>query len=100
MRIEELRAARRPDADWEPFMHRLGVRMRRERQARVLPWAAAAALVAVAVGGFWLLPRHASPRPTLRADIPSLSSPVFTPSAGTAFAVADGSVVVVPEVRT
>ncbi len=100
MRIEDLRAARRPDADWDPFMRQLEARIRSERQARILSWAAAAALVAAALGGFWLLPRPESPHPALRADVPSLSSPVFTPTAGTAFAVSDGSVVVVPEVRT
>ena len=100
MKIEELRAARRPDADWDPFMRQLDARIRRERQARALSWAAAAALVVAAAGGFWLLPRPASPRPALRADIPSLSSPVFTPFTGTAFTVSDGSVVILPEVRT
>jgi len=100
MRIDELRAARRPDADWEPFMRQLDARIRRGRRERLLPWAAAAALLVAAVGSFWLLPRPASPHPALRADIPSLSSPVFAPSTGTAFAVSDGAVVIVPEVRT
>jgi len=100
MRVEELRAARRPEDEWDPFMWRLEARIRRERQGRILSWAAAAALVAAAIGLFWLLPRPAQPRPALRADIPSLSSPVFTPSDGTAFPVSDGAVVIVPEVRT
>lgn len=100
MRIEELRAARRPEADWDPFMRQLSARIRRERRARVLSWAAVAALVAAAIGGLWLLPRPAQPHPGLRADIPSLSSPVFTPSSGTAFTASDGAVVVLPEVRT
>ena len=100
MRIDELRAARRPHADWDPFMRQLEARIRRERHARLLPWAAAAALVVAAVGGFWLLPRPAPPHAVLRADIPSLSSPVFAPPTGTALAVSDGAVVIVPEVRT
>jgi hypothetical protein len=100
MRIEDLRASRRPEAEWEPFMHQLSARMARRRRARVLNWAAAAALVLAALGGLLLMPAPKAPEPSLRAHVPTLSDPVFTPSSGAAVSVSGGAVVILPEART
>jgi hypothetical protein len=100
MRIEDLRAARRPEAEWDPFMHELSRRIARRRRVRLMNWAAAAALAIAALGGLWLLPVTRAPEPSLRADVPTLSEPLFTPSAGAAVAVAGGAVVILPEART
>src|SRR5512140_3540498 len=100
MRMEDLRAARRPEAEWDPFMRELSRRIARRRRERWTHWAAAAALVAAALGGLWLLPLPKAPEPSLRAQVPTLSDPVFTPSVGAAVAVAGGAVVILPEART
>ena len=100
MKLEELRAARRPDGDWDPFMRTLRNRMRQERQRRAFSWVAAAALFVAVLGGLWLAPRGSRPGPSLRADIPAISSPVFTPASGTAVAISGGTILVIPEART
>ena len=83
MRVDDLRAARRPEAEWEPFMDQLRARMRRRRRARLANWAAAAALVIAAASGFWVVSGPRPPQPSLRADVPASSEPVFSPSSGT-----------------
>jgi hypothetical protein len=100
MRIQDLKTARRPEAEWEPFMHELSVRMARRRRSRIVNWAAAAALFLAALGGLWLVPGPKAPEPSLRAHVPTLSDPVFTPSSGAAVSVSGGAVVILPEART
>ncbi len=100
MRIEELRHARRPEADWDVFMAALYTRRKHERRRKAMSWAAAAAIFLAALVSFWFLPRTESARPSLRADVPTLSSPLFTPTTGDAMAVASGTVLVIPEVHT
>ena len=100
MKIEALRFARRPEEEWDPFMGGLRRRMRRRRRVRIARWSAVAALAVAAFGGLWLLPGSPEPQPTLRAQVPTLSEPLFTPSSGAAVAVSDGAVVIFPEVHT
>lgn len=76
-------------------MEALGVRIRRERRARLFKRMAAGALAASAVAAFWLA-QHTppgTPPGLLRADVPSAESPLFRPQGGAD--VASGAVVVV-----
>ena len=100
MRIEELRGRRRAPEEWEPFMRKLDARINRERRRARLSVAAAAALLIAAVGGFMLVAKHQPSRTMLRADVPSVESPVFRPSQGTALTTGSGVVVVTVEDRT
>lgn len=100
MKIEALRFSRRPEGEWDPFMEGLRRRMKRRRRARFARWSAAAALALAALGGLWLLPEPAEPQPSFRAQVPTLSEPLFTPSSGAAVAVSGEAVVIFPEVRT
>jgi hypothetical protein len=85
MRIEELRNARRRNEDWEPFMTALERRIRAERRADPVHWAAAAALFALFLGLVALLPKRVQGPPPLRAEIPAVEAPLFTPDAQAAF---------------
>ena len=100
MRIEDLRYARRPEVEWDGFMAALDARLKHERRRKAWSWAAAAAIFLAALVSFWFLPRTEGGRPSLRADVPTLSSPLFTPTTGDALAVASGTVLVIPEVHT
>jgi len=99
MKIEHLRLARRPEGDWDPFMQGIRRRIRRRRRERFLNWGTAAALAAAILGGLWFLPGPRQSLPTLRAQVPTLSEPLFTPSSGTAVAVSSGAVVILSEVH-
>jgi hypothetical protein len=100
MRIEHLRLARRVEEDWDPFMQGIRRRIRRRRRERLLSWGAVAALVVAVLGGLWFLPGPGESLPTFRAQVPTMSEPLFTPSSGTAVAVSAGAVVILPEVHT
>lgn len=100
MKIEELRFARRPEKEWDPFMEGLKRRMKRRRRILIARWSAAAALAVAVLGGLWLLPEPPERQPSLRAQVPTLSDPLFTPSSGAAVAVSGGAVVIFPEVHT
>lgn len=84
MRIEEFRNAHRRTEEWEPFMAALERRIRAERRSRPVHWAAAAALFALFLGLVSLLPKRVQAPPPLRAEIPAVSAPVFTPDGQTA----------------
>lgn len=100
MNIEALRFSRRPEKEWDPFMEGLKRRMKRRRRIRIARWSAAAALAVAAFGGLWLLPEPPEPQPSFRAQVPTLSEPLFTPSSGAAVTVSGEAVVIFPEVRT
>jgi hypothetical protein len=96
MRIDEFRNARRSEEEWAPFMAALDRRLKAKRRIPWLPLAAAAALALVFLGIAWLLPRRDG-APPLRADVPSLAAPVFSPADGAAFQTAAGVVVLTAE---
>ena len=100
MKIDDLKFARRQESDWDPFMQGLRRRIQRRRRDRFLSWSAAAALAVAVLGGLWFLPGSGEPLPTFRAQVPTLSEPLFTPSSGTAVAVSSGAVVILSEVHT
>jgi len=100
MKIENLRLARRPEGDWDPFMQGIRRRIRRRRRDRFLSLGTAAALALAVLGGLWFLPGPRESLPTFRAQVPTLSEPLFTPSSGTAVAVSSGAVVILSEVHT
>jgi hypothetical protein len=100
MRIEHLKLARRPESDWDAFMPGMRRRIHRRRRERLLHWGTAAALAVAVLGGLWFLPGPGESQPTFRAQVPTLSEPLFTPSSGSAVAVSSGAVVILPEVQT
>lgn len=100
MKIEALRFSRRPEREWDPFMEGLRRRMKRRRRVRIARWSAAAALALAALGGLLFLPKGPEPQPSFRAQVPTLSEPLFTPVSGAAVAVSGGAVIIFPEVRT
>jgi len=100
MKIADLRFARRQESDWDPFMQGLRRRIRRRRRDRFLGWSAAAALAVAVLGGLWFLPGPGESLPAFKAQVPTLSEPLFTPSSGTAVAVSPGTVVILTEVQT
>jgi|GEM_PF-1306185 len=99
MRIEEFKNARRREEEWGPFMRVLEKRISAKRRFRWAPLAAAAALALVFLGLVWLLPRRQA-APPLRAEVPSASSPVFTPASGAAFQTQGGVLVMTVEERS
>ena len=59
-------------------------RITAERRSQPVHWAAAAALFALFLGLVALLPRRTE-APRLRAEIPAITAPVFTPDGQAAF---------------
>jgi hypothetical protein len=100
LRIEEFGKIRRDEAQWEPFMRSLDARLASARRPRPLSWAAAAALAAVFLGLLALLPGRPALVQPLRAEVPAVSAPLFTPAGGTALTTAGGVLVLPVEDRT
>jgi len=100
MRIEEFGNARRTEEEWAPFMRTLRKRIHAQRRFRWAPLAAAAALALIFLGVVWMLPGRRAAAPPLRADIPSIAAPVFTPASGTALQTDSGVLVVTSEERS